>query len=143
MYGKALREVVEVLENMPDSDTSKISPEFMKMIIENSDWSYEFVYDKLKSLEDQNISEEARCVLAIIYLRYFAEEDEKKELISQMRQNDLDSENMKKELYNPDNLFENKHKETIEDLENEVSLIKMPEKWYKRIFNKIKDFFKR
>lgn len=143
MYGRALKEVLEVLDNMDKEYTTKISQDFMKIIIDNADFSYEFVYDNSKSLEEQNISEEARCILAIIYFRYFAKEDEKQELIAKMKQNDIDSENLKRQKYNPDNIFVGKPNETIEDLKEEVALVKVPEKWYKRMFEKIKNFFRK
>ena len=49
MYGQALREVNEVLENMDEKYTKLISPDFMKMMIENIDWSYDFKYDTNKN----------------------------------------------------------------------------------------------
>jgi len=142
MYNKYLKEVHEVLENMPNEYTQKISPDFIKMIIENADWSYDFKYDTSKTLEEQSISEEAKTVLAIIYMRYFANEEEKLDLINKIRQNDELEENQKNEKYNPDKIFDNVPK-NITELENEINLVNINEKWYQRIFNKIKFFFKK
>jgi len=142
MYNKYLKEVHEVLENMPNEYTQKISPDFIKMIIENADWSYDFKYDTSKTLEEQSISEESKTVLAIIYMRYFANEEEKLDLINKIRQNDELEENQKNEKYNPDKIFDNVPK-NITELENEINLVNINEKWYQRIFNKIKFFFKK
>jgi hypothetical protein len=117
----------------------------MKLIIDNSDWSYEFKYDETKTLEEQNISEDAKTILAIIYFRYFAKENEKSELISIMQENDLKDENEKNIKYNSNNIFEkdtNNSESNINYFEEEVSLVNLPEKWYQKIFRKIKEFFK-
>lgn len=145
IYGKALREVNEILENMDAEYTSKISPEFMKLIINNSDWNYDFTYDTSKSLEEQNILEETKAILAIIYIKCFAKEDEKNEIISAMKQNDIDNENMKRLKYNPDEIFKNNSISSIEELKEETNMLPIsnPNKWYLNIFEKIKKFFKK
>lgn len=145
IYGKALREVNEILENMDAEYTSKISPEFMKLIINNSDWNYDFTYDTSKSLEEQNILEETKAILAIIYIKCFAQEDEKNEIISAMKQNDIDTENMKRLKYNPDEIFKNNSISSVEELKEETNMLPIsnPNKWYLNIFEKIKKFFKK
>ena len=145
IYGKALREVNEILENMDAEYTSKISPEFMKLIINNSDWNYDFTYDTSKSLEEQNILEETKAILAIIYMKCFAQEDEKNEIISAMKQNDIDNENMKRLKYNPDEIFKNNSISSIEELKEETNMLPISNtnKWYLNIFEKIKSFFKK
>lgn len=145
IYGKALREVNEILENMDAEYTSKISPEFMKLIINNSDWNYDFTYDTSKSLEEQNILEETKAILAIIYMKCFAQEDEKNEIISAMKQNDIDNENMKRLKYNPDEIFKNNSISSIEELKEETNMLPISNtnKWYLNIFKKIKSFFKK
>lgn len=142
MYGKALREVNEVLENMDEKYTKLISPDFMNMMIKNIDWSYNFEYDVNKKLEEQSISEDAKTILSIIYLRYFVNEKEKQEFIKQIKQNDIEEEILKREKYNPDKIFEKEKNKNINKLESEVALVKLPEKWYQKIINKIKAIFK-
>lgn len=140
MYEKALREVNEVLENMDEKYTKKISPEFINMMIKNMDLLYDFKYDITKPLEEQNLSEEAKTILSIIYIRYFCSEDEKLEVIKSMKENDLEFEKISYEKYNPDKLFDKKEENTYKIDKN---LPVVPEKWYKKIVDKLKRFFKR
>ena len=143
MYGQALREVNEVLENMDEKYTKLISPDFMKMMIENIDWSYDFKYDTNKKLDEQLISDEAKTILSIIYLRYFTTKEEREKLTKILRQNDIEKENFKREKYNVDKIFEKEKNKNINKQEiKTTSFVKVPEKWYQKIFNKIKSFFK-
>ena len=143
MYGQALREVNEVLENMDEKYTKLISPDFMRMMIENIDWSYDFKYDTNKKLDEQLISDEAKTILSIIYLRYFTTKEEREKLTKILRQNDIEKENFKREKYNVDKIFEKEKNKNINKQEiKTTSLVKVPEKWYQKIFNKIKSFFK-
>lgn len=87
MYGKALREVYEVIDNMSLEDTQMISPAFLKKLYDAADWSYDFQYDRKKSFEEQNLSEDSRAILGIIYMRYFASVEEKAELYRQIKNN--------------------------------------------------------
>ena len=114
MYEKALREVNEVLENVDEKYTKQISSEFINMMIKNMDLSYDFKYDITKPLEEQNLSEEAKTILSIIYLRYFCDKDERLEIIKEMKENDLEFEKNLKEKYNSDKIFDKKDNVKIE-----------------------------
>ena len=138
MYERALREVNDVLENMDEKYTKKISAEFINMMIKNMDLSYDFKYDITKSLEEQNLSEEAKTILSIIYLRYFCDENEKIDIIKQMKENDLEFENISKEKYNPDKIFDKKS-----NIKIETELPQIPKKWYQKIFEKLKKLLKK
>ena len=138
MYERALREVNDVLENMDEKYTKKISAEFINMMIKNMDLSYDFKYDITKPLEEQNLSEEAKTILSIIYLRYFCDENEKIDIIKQMKENDLEFENISKENYNPDKIFDKKS-----NIKIETELPQIPKKWYQKIFEKLKKLLKK
>ena len=138
MYERALREVNDVLENMDEKYTKKISAEFINMMIKNMDLSYDFKYDITKPLEEQNLSEEAKTILSIIYLRYFCDENEKIDIIKQMKENDLEFENISKEKYNPDKIFNKKS-----NIKIETELPKKNKKWYQKIFEKLKKLLKK
>lgn len=85
MYKKALREVYEVIDNMSLENTSKISPTFLKRLYESCDWNYNFQYNEDNSFKEQDLSDDAKTILAIIYMRYFATKEEKKKLIKAIK----------------------------------------------------------
>ena len=88
MYKKALKEVYEVIDHMSLEDTNKISPKFLNRLYSVCDWNYDFQYDEAKSFEEQSLSNEAKVILAIIYMRYFASDNEKSELIKIIKENE-------------------------------------------------------
>lgn len=88
MYEKALKEVYEVLDNMDTEDLKQVSPAFLSKLYDSADWNYDFKYDETKSFADQNLSDDSKAILAIIYMRYFASMDEKAELIEILKKND-------------------------------------------------------
>ena len=82
-------------------------------------------------------------IATIIYLRYFTTKEEREKLTKILRQNDIEEENFKREKYNVDKIFEKEKNKNINKQEiKTTSLVKVPEKWYQKIFNKIKSFFK-
>lgn len=80
MQGRAFQEVNEILNQLPLKTARKIPVSFLKMVEENADTSYEFHYDAKKPLDEQNVSDEAKVILAILYIKCFADEEEKKKL---------------------------------------------------------------
>ena len=80
MQGKAFQEVNEILNQLPLKTARKIPVSFLKMVEENADPTHEFHYDPSKSLEEQNVSDEAKVILSILYIKCFADENEKKKL---------------------------------------------------------------
>ena len=88
MYEKALKEVYEVLDNMDTEDLKQVSPGLLNKIYESADWNYDFKYDTTKSFKEQDLSDDSKTILAIIYMRYFASMDEKAELIDILKKND-------------------------------------------------------
>lgn len=87
MYGKALREVYEVIDNMSVEDTKIISSAFLNKLYKAADWSYDFQYDKSKSFDEQKLSDDSKAILGIIYMRYFATIEEKAELYRLIKEN--------------------------------------------------------
>ena len=148
MYERALREVGEVLDNMDSKYTSKISSDFFNMLIKKSDWSYQFKYDKRKSIMEQNLSDEAKILLSIIYLRYFVSKEEKWELIQLMKKNEEKEEVLKNKKYDVNNVFGNSDNKKNEIKNNIIvnqnyNLKQINEKWYKKIVYRIRLYFQK
>ena len=77
----AFKEVYTVLTFSDDAVTSKIPDEVFRSIVEHaSNSSIEPNIDTEKDLLDQDISEEGKDLLSIIYYSFICNEEEKKDL---------------------------------------------------------------
>ena len=121
---------------------SKISSDFLKLLEELSEGSNIVVkIDKNKELKDQNISEGCKDLIAIIYYRFIATEDEKREIIKAWNNNEMSYQNMLREKYNVDNIFKDKTDKNTDKQKIENSLVEIKKdsliEKIKRFLNKI------
>lgn len=135
----AYKEVMEVLNHMSEEDVNKIPKEVLKYYEENQDTSYYFFIDSDKSFVEQNLSDKAKIVLAILFRDYWASE-EQREKIKRKEKADIEAlEQKKKEIYQNENLFE-KNKE-IHPKEEQSLVVPEKEKWYTRFVDFMKRIF--
>ena len=145
-YACAYKEVIEVLKHTKREDVNKIPKLEIILWRQNMKKDYDFKIDENKPIEEQNLSKEARAVLANIFKKYWAT-DYQIERIEAKEKYDLEQiEKEKYEKFNPDNIFQNRHK--VENQEetniNSVSMMKYKEKnFLQKIFDKIKNLFNR
>lgn len=138
-YKIAYSEVLEILKHISEEEYNKIPNDMIELFKTNANNDNEFVYNPNKTLEEQNVSETARTIIAILFRDYWATETQKEKIIA--KQN-YDREKIKEEKYNYNNLFNKNKKETEiqeEIKNNEVDIISYKESIFKRIINKIKD----
>ena len=106
---------------------------------------YDFKIDTNKTLEEQNLSNEAKAIIANIFKKYWAT-DYQKERIEAKEKYDIEQmEKEKYEKYNPDDIFKNRKQNisTDENISNTVAMAKYKEPIFKRIIEKIKGVFTR
>lgn len=70
-YGDVYNEVLEVLKYVPEQDYKKIPTNFIDFLESNRDEKNDFVYNLGLPLEKQNLSREAKTILAIICKLYW------------------------------------------------------------------------
>ena len=149
-YAKAYTEVVELLNALPIDEFNQIPSEEIEFYKENMDKDYNFSIDSGVDLSKQNISFEANSIIIDIFQKYFATEEQKKKIEKILEKNSAEEDALKRERYNPDNIFKKevssniKVEEKIEnknvDVEkNEILPINVKE----NIFSKIKSFILR
>ena len=68
-YPKAYKELYEILKNISSEDLSKIPKEVMRAIIDKKDDDYEFDFNG--DIDNSNLLEETRAILALIYKKYW------------------------------------------------------------------------
>lgn len=136
-YKIAYSEVLEILKYISKEEFNKVPQDMLEMFKTNASYENQFIYDPNKTLQEQNVSETARAIIAILYRDYWATENQKQKILN--KQN-LDREKMKEEMYSPDNIFLKhniQHKEN--STTNEIAMVEYKES----IFTKIINWFKR
>ena len=110
-------EITEIFKYLDDSLLEKIPKDVRDKIISNRNEEYIFKYDKTKTLEEQPIKEETKNLLAMLYIEYCCDDDEKKQIIEKCEQNNI----LEEQKYKYEGLFESKVKDNEE--KEELNLI--------------------
>ena len=142
-YRKALFEVYTILENTEEEIRNKIPEKFINFIKENMDENHNFKLQYGKGLAEQNLMEETKQILALMYRDYICTKEERKELLEKEEEKRIEKETENKEKYdiNFEKIKANKRKKENYGV-NETQLIDITkEKWYKKLINKILKVF--
>lgn len=136
-YSKAYKEVYEILKCISEEERKKISPELIHTIEENMDKNYEYHLKEDIEFGEQQMLEETRNILALIYIDYWADIKEKDAI---MRKYNHDLQKLEDNKYTYVNIIQ-KH----EKISNEkITLVeKIEEKWYQKLYKNIKESIKR
>ena len=132
------KETVQVLTYFDLEFTSKISKSFLDFLKETAEKSNIIVnIDLNKKLNEQDISEECKDLIALLYYHYFADETKKNEIVKIWKNNDLMYQKALEEKFNVNEIF--KKKELKRESINEEQLpILVKESLFKKIINFIK-----
>lgn len=140
-YKNALKEVYVILDNLVEEDYEKIPPELIETIYQNMNENYEYEINEKQDLFNQKLLPETKAILFNIFRDYLSTEEQKEKIIRMQKEERQKNELKKKELYNT-KVFENKEK--INDFKIQkkpLELIEYKENIFKKIINKIKEFF--
>ena len=77
-YPKAYKELYEILKNISSEDLSKIPKEILQTIIDKKDDDYKFEFNG--DIDNSNLLEETRALLAVIYKNYWTTPEERKKI---------------------------------------------------------------
>lgn len=127
-----------LLKYFPNSFIEKLPNKLLEIISLRADRKYLIDVDTNKSINEQNISDKTRKVLAVLTYNYWSSETEKRDIIGHLNENEKKYQEKLREKYNPDNIFKNKVSK-VETVENSVAMIEYKES----IFTKLKNWFKR
>ena len=119
-------------------ELNKIPSNMIEMFKANASTESKFVYNPEKTLKEQNVSEIARTIIAILFRDYWATETQREKILS--KQN-YDRKKIQEEMYSQDNLFKRK-KEVIQENSTVQQLVLYKEPIFRRIFNKILTFLR-
>ncbi len=163
----ALTEVNCILENSEEEVTSKIPQKFKDFLNINMDKEFKPSFIPGLAIFAQPISMEAKELLKLVYRDFLATEDERNFIIQKehkileksenKKEKDVEKaqkEEVEKVLENAqknevEKVLENSQKEEVKEKEEEnqpiknLQLIKVEEKWYKKLIRKLKNLVNR
>ena len=139
-YNKRLVEVSVILNHLNKSDYDKIPKEVIDRIEKNKDTEYVWYYDETKDLKDQKVSKDTIAILSYINMKYLLNEEQRKFVEEVFKENQKKIENIKREKYNPDNIFKNTKESICEEKHISSMIEAKEEKWYQKIFKTIKEY---
>ena len=141
-YACAYKEVIEVLKYTKREDVNKIPKYRILLWKTNMKNDYDFKIDTSKTLEEQNLSDEAKAIIANIFKKYWAT-DYQKERIEAKEKYDMEQlEKEKYEKYNPDNIFKRRQtNRQTESISDNISMVEYKVPIFKRLMDKIKGLF--
>ena len=98
-YANAFSEVLEILFYIPQSQYQKLPKKLLQILEENCNPDYEFYYDSEKKLDEQNVLEETKAIIALIYRDYWADDEQRNQIIEKEKQELQNIEKQKNEKY--------------------------------------------
>lgn len=143
-FSNACYEVLEILKSVKKEDVTRIPKEEIQMLKKNANYNYNFHYNPDKNIKEQEVSKLAKGIIAQYFCKYIAT-DKQKEKIKLKQKHDLqiiEEEKYKKEDYSKlfnRNQYENKKE--IENTKNVLPIEYKKEKWYIKIFNKLRHLY--
>lgn len=148
-YKEAFTEVNEIIKMMPDELVNKIPSKFLEMIEEERDTQYN--PNIREPLEKCKFKNETIIILGLIYRDFLCTPEERKRLqekdARELQEIQKAIEDEIRQKYNPDDIFKRKNQNIVEDAqpneENTSMIMMQEERWYKKIFNIIKNLFKK
>ena len=138
------KETLYILKCFESKFVSKIPNKFLenlKKIAETSQITVNI--DRYKKLEEQEISEECKDLISLIYYNYIANENDKEEILKSWNKNEKKYQEELNEKYNANDIFKNIQNNDIIEKKEQSNLPQIVEKhsFIKFIWKKIKGLF--
>lgn len=143
-YREAMVEILDILDHTDEELKNKIPQKLIAFWRENQSTSYKPNLDHDKSLNEMNLKDKTKAIIAMISVKYLCNEKQKQEIQSNLRKNEENYQNKLREKYNPDFLVKKKTYQTNEKTtEEQNSMIEVKETFFRKIINKIRKFFQK
>lgn len=143
-YSKAYKEVMEILNYVPQESMNKIPKTMIDTFKTKMDANYDFQIDINKSFEEQELLDETKAILANIFRDYWATPYQKERIEEKEKYDRQQIEKEKLKKYNTNDIFKNnstdrKNISNLENMRNEI----LPINYKENFFNRIIGFFKK
>ena len=142
-YLNSLYQVSEIINYLSPELKNKIPKKLLTYFEQNKSKNYNWNLDKTKSLKEQDLLENTKEILTMIYKEYLCDEKEKPEIEKVLIENEINYQKSLSKKYSSD-VFSKKNRVSVyTDKTSNVELLKQEESIFKRIINKIKSIFKK
>lgn len=130
-------EVYSILQLLGEEYINKLPKSLYSMIESNVIKNSPIKYNSLVEINENNVLKDSIDMIALFHLNYWCESQEEiKELNLLFKNNYIQNEAEKRERYNPNEIFKNKEIQTS-------IMVVTEKKWYEKIFELIKNIFKK
>lgn len=137
--GQSCSEVYDIIYKM--NLYNKIPKGFIELIKSNRDLQYKVNIDYSKNINEQYLQKGTRILLALIYRDFLCDRQKKEELLRKDKEELIKIERELREKYNSDDIFRKRNQNYKE--ENTSMIVIQKEKWYQKIFDLIRCFFRK
>ena len=138
---QSFSEVYDIINHFDKNMYEKIPSSFIEMIKQNRDQKYNVSLDYSKKITEQKLLYETRVILSIIYRDYICTKEKRQELLEKEKLELMEKQSEMNQKFNVDEIFNKKQNNHIHNEEN-VQLVEYKESVFKRLINKILEFFK-
>ena len=134
-----------IIKMMPEEMRNKLSKKFIEFIENNKSTNYNSNINPEIPLKEQELRQETKEMLGIIYRDYMCSKEERARLI---REEKIELEHIEKEKrkkYDPNNIFKRNNRNLEEKEKPDLkgcNVIKYREPFIKRMLNKLKSIFR-
>lgn len=142
---KAISELNAILKQLNKVSYNKIPKELLTEIEKNATVDVSYIKSSIP-LEELNLEQETKEMLAVISYQYFCDEEERKTWQKELQENEKKYQETLREKYNPEELFKDTKFEKDQSSQNiakENALIEYKEPFFTKLWNFIKKFWKR
>ena len=135
-YKIAYSEILEILKHISKKEQEKVPSNMIEMFKANASENSNFAYNPKKTLQEQNVSEIAISIIAILYRDYWTTKEQRQKILNYQNR---EREKYKAEKYDVNNIFKKKNeiKPTITVAE-EYPVVVKKQNFIQRIIGKIK-----
>lgn len=141
---RAYTQVLEILNFIKIEDYYKVPKELICALELNKDNETNFKYNEEKDFLDQDVSQEAKLILAIFFKRYWATEGQKEKIKVYEINKIAEIEEEKKKIYPQNIMTDEIAREKIEEKKQNQLIVIHKKNWFQKLMQKFrKKFFAR
>lgn len=135
---QSFTEVYDIVKHLDNSLYNKIPNQFIEMLKQNMDTNYNVNIDYSKKINEQELLQDTKVILSLIYRDYICSKEKSQELIEKDKLELKQYEEELKEKHSIENIFKiRKQEQTMQ----QIQVIEYKQSIFKRIINKILSFF--